>query len=163
MNSTASRPDFFTHIQQWLDSCRPNECVRLDLNEWERAGIWIAGFPKESPGQNLEAWLQFKGHRSQRDEQRGVLEIITSPGTALTPQEYAARRDGRTELDHWPDNFAAGDRVTLLAGPHAGESGVVVRWNICWGGRRPGMVAVFLPKYDNTYFWWVPPAGLRRP
>ena len=66
-------------------------------------------------------------------------------------------------LDRWPGDFMAGEQVTAHGTPWHGKTGTVVtEWQSHWY-RRPGLVAVFLPDFPATKFWWFAPHNLKRP
>ena len=65
-------------------------------------------------------------------------------------------------LDRWPGDFMAGEQVTAHGTQWHGKTGTVVtEWQSHWY-RRPGLVAVFLPDFPATKFWWFAPHNLKR-
>jgi hypothetical protein len=73
--------NIFDWLKELLDRAAPNQVLRFDLNEWYKANLWIAGFTKENPGKNLEAWLKHQGHRAMLNDREGFIEILTKPDT----------------------------------------------------------------------------------
>jgi len=64
-------------------------------------------------------------------------------------------------MDIWPGDWAAGTPVEITHTPYAGELGLVVNWKAEWGIPRRGLVPVWMPSYRYTFFWWMPPFGLK--
>lgn len=67
--------DFFTCVQRWLKATPAGEVLTISLRTWEDEGVWIAGYTKASPRENLMAWAAAQGHHVIFDPEQYSIRI----------------------------------------------------------------------------------------